>query len=199
MTLSAHESTPTLAERRNDLTQRLILDAAMQMLEQLGVGELTVRVVAKQARISERTVFRYFATRDEFLDAVAAEVRNRLDLPPPPKTLQEIEAAPRTLYAAFEARQRLTLAALHPEIFGRMREAQARERWDAVRTLVDQLAPERPERQRRMTAANIRYYLSASTWHYYRFYFGFTLNDTIACADMAIRQALDELLGRCDR
>lgn len=192
-------SAPTLADRRNDLTQRLILDAAMQMLEQHGVGELTVRAVAKQARISERTVFRYFATRDGFLDAIAAEVRNRLDLPPPPRTLQELEAAPRTLYAAFEARQRLTLAALHTELFGRMRETQARERWDAVRELIAQLAPERPEPQRRMSAANIRYHLSATTWHYYRFYFGFTLEDTIACADMAIRQALDDLLERRER
>lgn len=195
MSSSSNATVATLAERHSDLTQRLILEAAVQLLERLTVAELTVRAVAKQARISERTVFRYFPVREEFLDAIAAEVRANLNVPAPPTSLDELVAAPRALYEAFEAKQKLTMAALHTELFGRLRETQARERWDAVRKLIDRLAPERPEPQRRMAAANIRYYLSATTWHYYRFYFGFSLEDTIACADTAIRQTLDGMLG----
>ena len=43
---------------------------------------------------------------------------------------------------------------------------------------------------------HIRYFLAASTWHYYRFYFGFSLKDTVACAEAAIGQALDSLTTR---
>lgn len=186
----------TLADRRNDLTRQLILNAALEMLERASVSELTVRAVARHANISERTIFRYFPSREEFLDAIADEVRTKLDLPPPPRSMEELVAAPRGLYRAFEAKINLTKAALHTELFHRLRESQAKARWVAVRELIDELAPKRSERDRRIAAANIRYYLAASTWHYHRFYFGFSLEDSIACAETAIRQAIEAISRR---
>ena len=185
-----------LAERHNDLTRQLILDAAVAMLERATVSELTVRAVAKQAGISERTVFRYFADREAFLDAIADAVRERLALPGPPGTREELLATPRALYTRFEASANLVKAALHTELFHRMRETQAQVRWKAVQAIVDQLGPRRKGRPRRIAAANIRYYLAATTWHYYRFYFGFSLEETIECAETAIRQTLDGLTAR---
>ena len=182
--------TLSLADRQSDLTRRLILDTATALLEGASVGELTVRAVAKRANISERTVFRYFRDREAFLDAIADEVRTRLALPAPPATLDELMAAPRALYGRFEAARNLTLAALHSDIFHRMRQTQAHVRWAAVRELVDRVAPARSDQERRLAAANIRYYLAASSWHYFRFYFGFTLEDSIAAAEMAIRNTL---------
>jgi AcrR family transcriptional regulator len=189
-------STPapaTLADRQSDLTRQLILQAALERLEHASLGELTVRAVAKHANISERTVFRYFATRDEFLDGVADEVRAKLDLPSAPRSVEEVLAAPRALYTRFEAMRELTKAALHTDLFDRMRQTQAQERWKAVRKVIDALAPKKSERERKIAAANIRYYLAASTWFYYRFYFCFSLEDSIACAETAIRQAIDGL------
>jgi len=184
-------STPaTLIERQTDLTRQLILDAAIDTLERGSLSDLTMRAVAKRANIAERTVFRYFASRDEFLDAVATEVRDKLHLPPPPETAAELSAMPRALYERFEATANLTKAALHTDLFHRMRETQARDRWAAVRKIVDELAPRRPERERKIAAANIRYYLAASTWYYFRFYFGFNLEDSIAAAEAAIRNTL---------
>jgi AcrR family transcriptional regulator len=183
----------TLAERRNDLSQQVILDSAVGLLEQSSLAELTARAVAKKAGISERTVFRHFATRETLLEALADEVRRRLELPPPPQSLDELRAAPGALYRAFEAKAALTKAALHTDIFTRMRETQAKQRWLAVRRLIDQHALRRPERERRIAAANIRYYLAATAWHYYRFYFGFNLEDSIAAAETAISQALEGL------
>jgi AcrR family transcriptional regulator len=180
----------TLSDRRNDLTRTLILDAAIETLEHASVSELTVRAVAKHANISERTIFRYYASREEFLDAVTMEMRSRLDLPRPPTSIEELKEAARVLYQAFEARPKLIKAALHSEIFDRMRQVQGGERWAAVGQLLDALAPEAGERDRKIATANIRYYLSASTWHYYRFYFGFSLEESIACAETAIRQAI---------
>jgi AcrR family transcriptional regulator len=182
-----------LSERHSDLTRKLILDAALDMLERASLAELTARAVAKQANISERTVFRYFATREAFLDAVADAVRARFALPTPPRTAEELLATPRALYTRFEEKANFTRAALHTELFHRMRETLARSRWQAVQKIVDELAPRRSERQRRLAAANIRFYLAASTWHYFRFYFGFSLEDTIACAEAAIGQSLQSL------
>jgi AcrR family transcriptional regulator len=154
---------------------------------------LTVRAVARNANMSERTVFRYFCSREELLDAVADEVRLRLDLPPPPTSLEELYAAPEALFRAFEARVNLTKAALHSEIFTRMRQTQAKDRWIAVARIIDELAPDRSRNERRIAAANIRYYLSATTWHYYRFYFEFDLKESTRCARAAIGAAIEAL------
>jgi len=187
-------STPaTLLERQTDFTRQVILDAAVDTLERGSVADLTVRAVAKHANISERTVFRYFATREEFLDAVATEVRTRLNLPPPPQSVDDIYALPRALYSSLETKARLTRASLHTELSDRIRGWQARERWSAVRKVIDALAPRRPEQERKLAAANIYYYVTASTWQYYRFYLGFSLEDSIAAAEAAIRNTLSAL------
>jgi AcrR family transcriptional regulator len=186
----------TLAEKRNDLTRRLILDTAIALLETGGVGELTMRAVAKQANISERTVFRYFATRDEFLDAIAEEARAQLALPPPPRSIAELLRAPTLLFEAMEVRRNLVVAGMHSDISDRMREAAVRARSLAVRGILDDYAPHATPRQRKLAAASICFNLVATTWHYYRFYLRLSLADTIACAETAIRLQLHSLTAR---
>lgn len=183
-------STATLAERQSDLTRQVILDAALDTLERGSLADLTVRAVAKRANLAERTVFRYFADRDEFLDAVAGALSARLRLPPPPSSMVELLAAPRGLYERFEDQSSLTRSALHTDLFHRMRAIHARPRWVAVRKVIDEIAPRRTERERKIASANIRHYLQASTWHYYRFYFDFSLEDTIAAAETGVRDTL---------
>jgi AcrR family transcriptional regulator len=184
----------SLADRQTDLTRRLILDTATALLEsRTPLAELTVRAVAKQANISERTVFRYFPTREELLDGVAEAVSARMSLPAAPSSEEELLAAPRALFSRFEAVRELTRAALHTDLFHRMRESHAKVRWTAIQGIVDAFAPRASPRERKIAAANIRFYLAASTWHYYRFYFRFSLEETIACAESAIRQSLDGL------
>lgn len=185
-------STPrtSLASRHADLTQRLILDAAVDLLETTSVTELSVRAVARRADISERTVFRYFATREDLLDGVAAQVARRTQAPPNPKTVAELLDYPEAIFARYEETSALTLAAMHSELFHRIRTNDAERRGATIRALVDRAAAERPERERRLAAANIHYHVVASTWRYYRFYFGFSLEDAVASARMAIRQTL---------
>jgi len=60
----------------------------------------------------------------------------------------------------------------------------------SIASLVDRLAPKRSPEARKRASANIRYFLIATTWHYYRFYFGFSLADTVRCARTAIAQTL---------
>jgi len=180
----------SLSARQADFTQRLILDAAVDLLETTSVSELSVRAVAKRAEISERTVFRYFAAREDLLDAVAAEVARRTQAPPNPKTVAELLAYPESIFARYEETSALTLAAMHSELFHRIRTTDAERRGATIRALVDREAADRPERERRLAAANIHYHVVASTWRYYRFYFGFSLEDAAASARMAIRQAL---------
>jgi len=192
-TVNRRNAVSRLAQLRTDGTERLILDAALEVLREARVGELTVRGLARASGISERTIFRYFAARDDMLDAVAAEVAIRTQAPPNPRTVAELLAYPEAIFARYEETSALTLAAMHSELFHRIRTTDAERRGAAIRALVDREAAARPERERRHAAANIHYHVVASTWRYYRYYFGFPLADAVACARMAIRQTLTGL------
>lgn len=159
-------------------------------MEQGGPPELTARAIAAQAGLGERTVFRYFPSRDELLDAAAAEARLRMAPPDPPDSLEALLAYPAQLYGRFEATAALTRAALHSELFERMRDSQAAERWRRIGLLIDRLAPRRPAAERAVAAANIRFFLAATAWNYYRNNFGFSLEQTVLCAETAIRNTL---------
>jgi len=180
----------SLASRHSDLTQSVILDSAVELLDAVPVGELSVRAVAKHAGISERTVFRYFATREELLDAIANEIKRRLDQPPLPTSVEELLEYPKAIYSRFESTANLTKVALHSELYHRIRSTDLERRGAGIQALVDRIAPKRAKHERELAAANIRYYLIATTWHYYRFYFGFTLKDAIQCAKISISQTL---------
>lgn len=187
-------STParSLTSRQTDLTQGLILRAATDLLERSPLNEVSVRSVAREAAISERTVFRYFPTRVLLLDAMAGEITRRMAVPPAPQDLPGLLAYPAAIYGRFEAERELARAVLFSELYPRIRQ-NAQNRAALHRALIDRLAPRRPERERHLVAANVSYHLVATTWHYYRFNFGFSLEDSVHCARLAIVQSLEGL------
>lgn len=81
----------------------------------------------------------------------------------------------------------------HPCVRLRIRTGDAQRRGTAVRELIDRLAPDRPELERKLASANILYHLVATTWHYYRFHFNFSLEDCVRSARRAIAYELEGL------
>jgi AcrR family transcriptional regulator len=180
-----------LVARQTDLTQRLILDAALEVVAEAPTEPLSVRATAKRAGMSERTVFRYFATREDLVNAAAAEYTRRLNLPEPPTSLEGLLAYPEALYRRFEDHGAFIRASMPSELTSRLRGKAAVERRLAIAALIDRLAPERPEADRRIAAANIHYHLVASTWHYYRVHFGFSPEEAVRSAQTVIVQSLN--------
>jgi AcrR family transcriptional regulator len=183
----------TLVARQTDLTHRLILEAALEAVAETPTEPLSVRATARRAGMSERTVFRYFATREDLVTAAAGEFARRLNLPEPPDTLEGLLAFPMALYACFEDQAALIRAMMPSELTGRLRGRAAEERRHAIAAVIDRLAPERPEADRRIAAANIHYHLVASTWHYYRVHFGFSPQEALQAAQTVIIQSLKAL------
>lgn len=191
--MSTHkEPLVKLSELYSDLAAKRLLDAALRILDRSSLGKLTFRAVAVEAHTSERTVFRYFPTRDDFLDAIAEEVTKRLELPLPPRTIEELARAPEALYGCFEKHTNLTKAAVHSEFHDKMR-VKAEPRWAEVRKLVDLMAPEIPPTERKLAAVSIQYILSANAWHSYRFHFGLSADEAVKCAENGISQAISSL------
>jgi AcrR family transcriptional regulator len=185
--------TKSLLSRHAELTRTIIMDAAIDLLEKGSAQELSVRSVARQAAISERTVFRYFAAREDLLDAVIKEVGARMRLPPDPTTVAELLAFPRAIYDRFEETSALTRATLESELYLRIVKSGVDTRGEAIRAIIDSAAPDRPETERRLTAIDIKHHVVASTWRYYRVFFGLSQEDAVACARKAIEFALQGL------
>jgi len=59
-----------LRSRQKEQTRDLILDAVDAILRGAPVSEVTIAAVARQADITERTIYRHFPTREDLLDAV---------------------------------------------------------------------------------------------------------------------------------
>jgi AcrR family transcriptional regulator len=181
---------PSLSERHADQTRQWLVAAAVELMEADPDAPLVNLAIAQRAGVSERTVYRYFVTRDSLLDAVALAVSKRLESPLVPATLALLTEFAQDLFASFERQPALTRAALRPEVFVRMRDGVAAQRRAAIQSLVDKGFGQLPAEERRLAAANVRYLLSATTWRYYRDNFGFTADEAVCGVQTALRHIL---------
>lgn len=70
MTPSAQGRTPTsptLWDRTRQLASEEILQTALRLFTQQGYGETTIAQIAREAGVSQRTLFRYFGTKEDLI------------------------------------------------------------------------------------------------------------------------------------
>ena len=66
-------------QQRNRRTVRQILDAAEQIVGTQGMDAATTRAIAERAGVAIPSLYRFFADRDEILDALAEHMTADLD------------------------------------------------------------------------------------------------------------------------
>ena len=186
-------SSLSLSDRQIDLTRQVIIDAALELLELGQISDLTNRLIAARANVSERTVYRHCGTRDQLLDAMASAIGQRLNLPPVPDSVAGLVLYPFDLYPRYEAHAALTRAALHPDVFHRIRGTLARRRWEQIHAVMAAHAPGMDAHAMELAAANVRFFLAATAWHYYREYFGLGLDDAMQAVSGALGHIIDGL------
>jgi AcrR family transcriptional regulator len=84
-TADAERASPGLRERKKAQTRELIAATARRLFEERGFDAVTVAEVARQAEVAEKTVFNYFATKEdlfygrleEFEEELLAAIRER--------------------------------------------------------------------------------------------------------------------------
>lgn len=180
----------TLLEKKAAYTEELLLSAACKLVETHDVSELTFKVVADEANISQRTMFRYFRTREAFLDALTQRLYSKLALPSVPERIEDLPEYVETLYTKLDAHPRKVVALLSSDLLPRVLDSTARERLKAITALLRETYPLACSEDITKTAANLRYIMSASSWQYYRMAFHFDLPMSIACAQLIVKQSL---------
>lgn len=96
-----------MIERNRARTRGDLVMAAIELL--LQGAEPTMRAVAVEAGVGERTVYRYFESRDALLAAVAGELAPRIGVPLC-DNVDGLERYVTELFAVFEANRELTIA-----------------------------------------------------------------------------------------
>ena len=95
-----------LRSRQKEQTRDLILDAVDTILRGAPVSEVTIAAVARQAGVTERTIYRHFPTREDLLDAVWRRALHAVGggQTQQAETLEEILDLARAAYENFDAK-----------------------------------------------------------------------------------------------
>ncbi len=184
---------PLRAEQMEQ-TRRRILQALADVVADEAVDEVTVPVVAMRARVSLRTVYRHFPTKEALFDAFGewAEENLRLVLHSYPETLEGVREMAPALYRMYDERAPLIRALLSKrgqDIRARTRRRRFKTFEKALQELTRDLEP--AERQR--AVAVIYLLVSAPAWQAMRDQSGLDGSEAGRAAAWAVRVLTDEL------
>jgi AcrR family transcriptional regulator len=175
-------------------TRLRILQAVADVLADEQVEEITVPLVALRARVSVRTVYRHFPTKEALFDAFGewGEEHLRLVFLSYPETLEELREIAPALYPGYEERAPLMRAMLSKrgqEIRARTRRRRLSTFEEAMREVTADLGP--AERQRALAVVYLL--VSAPAWQAMRDQWGLEGEESGKAAGWAVRVLTDEL------
>jgi AcrR family transcriptional regulator len=159
--------TGTLRDQQAEFTRQILMEAAKRVIENYSVDDFTVQKVAEEAGMSHRTVYRYFPSRQELLDAFTDWMEDTvapIDHSLPDQT-DEISPIVQSAFDRFDRYAPYFRAGLLLANRGEpLQPHRQKERDQLIRqALADELDPLEPE-QAEEAYAIIRHLLGAHTW-----------------------------------
>lgn len=101
--------TLSLREAQRELTRNRILDAALDLISEEPLDTISLASVAARAAVTERTLYRYFATRDELVEALWPRINDRAAQGRTfPATPDEMIQQPSEIFPGFDREDGLT-------------------------------------------------------------------------------------------
>jgi AcrR family transcriptional regulator len=194
-------ATPTrsLREQQAHLTRELILGAVVERLEQDAPAAISVPEIAAAAGVSLRTVYRYFPTREQLLQAAADWINEHVlgGLPFPEKLDDLIEHAaefPRR----FDEHPRLVRAMVATEAGRTVRSVRRAPRLEAVGNVLREVTGNLPPDEARRAAAVFGYLENMQAWLALREDAGLTGEEIGRALAWAVRALIEDLRRRND-
>jgi len=182
-----------LRDKKANFTRALLLDSAIELLQEYAISDLSFKQISENAGVSERTMFRYFESRAQFLDELTVKMYALLQVPTIPDDSQQLFVYLEALYRQFEQNPKLVEMLLASDFLSRILQTTAHNRFLEIKALLIRDYPHCPEDLITMTAANLRYIMSATSWRYYRANFGFDPATSIKSASILVQQSLSLL------
>jgi AcrR family transcriptional regulator len=186
----------SLREQHASATRERILSAVADALETDRADELTMPGVAAASGVSLRTVYRYYPTRDELLEAAARWIGEELFRHPYPTSLDETAELSRTDCIGFDRRPGLVRAMALSELGRDVRAYRRRERVEAIRRALRDELGELPEEDLRRAEAVLAYLHSMLAYTTLREENGLTGEEIGEALAWAIRTLVADLRRR---
>ena len=147
----------SLRDQHAAVTRTRVLSAVAELLEEGDAEDLTMPGVAAASGVSLRTVYRYYPTREELLEAAGRWIGDELLRHPYPATLDEVadrfeEGAP-----DFDEHPGLVRAMALSQLGRRIRGYRRRERLEAIAEALRDELPGLPEEELRRAQAVLAY------------------------------------------
>ena len=181
-----------IRDRQKAGTRALILETAERLLKDRSLSELSLATIAREAGITERTVYRHFTTRDQLLEATWAAVNDAIGIKEFPRTAEQLVERPKELFPAFARRGEVIRAMLASPQGRELRLRVNKERQAAIRSAVKEARPDLPEPALTRLCAAVQLLYSASGWATMTDYWGLDSAE----AGRAASEAIAVLLNR---
>ncbi len=162
-----------------------------RLLKSRSLNELSLATVAREAGITERTVYRHFATREDLLEATWAAVNAAIGMTEFPRTAEELIDRPKRLFPAFDRRAEVVRAMLASPQGRELRLRVNKERQAAIRSAVKEARPKLREPAFTRLCAAVQLLYSASGWATMTDYWGLDSAEAGRAASEAIAVLLD--------
>ncbi|MFL5951758.1 MAG: TetR/AcrR family transcriptional regulator [Gaiellaceae bacterium] len=147
----------SLREQHAEATRERILAAVAGLLERGEAEDLTMPGVAKASGISLRTVYRYYPTRDELLEAAGRWIGDELLRHPYPETLDDVAELFRVGCRDFDEHPGLVRALALSQLGQSVRGYRRRERLQAIAAALRRELGDLPESELRRAEAVLAY------------------------------------------
>jgi AcrR family transcriptional regulator len=162
--MSAGPLNESLRDAHKALTRQRILDAALQLVEAEDPDSLTLAHVAHAAGVTERTIYRHFATREELISAAWARINEAMSSPEQPSTAAELIALPRHMFPSFDAREPLIRAIIYTKQGRDLRMSWNPQRKARIRKAVREVRPELNDAETTRLCAVVQLLSSSFAW-----------------------------------
>jgi AcrR family transcriptional regulator len=181
---------PSIREDHADRVRERLLDAAMALVER--GEEPTLRAVAKEGGVAERTLYRYFESREALMGGMRPRFMGRSGIPLCERA-DQLEQYAAELFATFDANAPLIRAMLTSTWMAQHFRITRKGNLLAMRQLLDDAHPRAPLADRRAGASALRALLSGSGWLYLRDSCALPQDDVVAHAQWTVRLVLAKL------
>lgn len=163
-----------LRSRQKEQTRDLILNAVDAILRRAAVSEVTIAAVAREADVTERTIYRHFPTREDLLNAswrraLRAFIRGQTQQV---ETLDQILELTRAAYESFDANEGIVRAIISAPEGVEVRKRPAEIRFDMLRRAYASILAGVPEAEAKAALVATHALSSASMWSHLRDYCG---------------------------
>jgi AcrR family transcriptional regulator len=155
---------PALREKQAAVVREAILDAVADQLEQLDPDDIALPRVAEEAGVSTRTLYRYFATREELFAAAGDHIVARLGLQTRIGRPEDISAEFLRASATGAQHPQLVRSMLHTSLGRRARSGHRSRRVQGLMAALAEVTSHLDPDEAHRRSAAIAYLCSLAAW-----------------------------------